>query len=110
MQEFEFLYSGRFSRESFKVMKSIFLSLFFVEMFVVVNLRIDVHDDDKVGLGGVSDGDTNNVLSMDVDKVLNDLWMLVKLIGPDGFLLVGFDVFEDDGSAREVNEFRIGNE
>ncbi len=42
--------------------------------------------------------------------MLNDLWMLVKLIGPDGFLFVGFNVFEDDGSAREVNEFRIGNE
>ena len=84
-------------------MKSIFLFLFFVEMFVVVDLGVDVHDDDKVGLGGVSEGDTNHVLSMDVNKVLNDLWMLVKLIGPDGFLFVSFEVFEDDGSARKVN-------
>ncbi len=31
-------------------MKSMFLFLFFVEMFIVVDLGVDVHDDDEVGL------------------------------------------------------------
>ncbi len=110
MKEFELFYGSAFSRESLQVMEPIFLSLFFAEMLVVVDLGVDVHDDDEVGLGWVSDGNANNVLSMDADEVLNDLGMLIELVGPDGFLFVSFDVLKDDGSATEVNELGVGDE
>ena len=61
-------------------------------MLIIVNLGVDVHDDDKMVLGRVSDGNADNILPMDVDDVLNDLRFFVELIGPDGFLFVGFDV------------------
>lgn len=90
-------------------MKSVFLSLLFVEVLVIVDLGVYIHYDDQVVLGLVSDGNSDDVLAMDVYDVLDYLGLIIELIGPDGFLFVGFEVLEDDGSAREVQEFRVGD-
>jgi hypothetical protein len=63
--------------------KPVFLFLLFVEVLIVVDLGVYVHYDYEMVLRLVSDGDTHNILPMDVYDVLNYLGLIIELIGPD---------------------------
>lgn len=54
-------------------MKPVFFSFPLIEMFVVIDLRIDVHNDDKMGVGVIFNCDSNYILSVDVNNVFDDL-------------------------------------
>lgn len=73
-------------------MKPVFFSFPLIEMFVVIDLRIDVHNDDKMGVGVIFNCDSNYILSVDVNNVFDDLRCWAKLIRPDDLLLVCTDV------------------
>lgn len=98
MKEFKFLYGSGLSRNGFQVVQSVLFPFLLAQMLIIVNLGVNVHDDDQMVLGLVFYGNADNVLSMDVDDVFDYLGLIFELIGPDGFLFVGFNVLEDDGS------------
>ena len=56
-------------------------------MLIVIDLRVDIHDNDQVVLGVIADGNADNILPVNVNNMLDDLRLLLKPICPYCFLL-----------------------
>ena len=78
-------------------------------MLIVIDLRVDIHDNDQVVLGVIADGNADNILPANVNNMLDDLGLLLKLICPYCFLLVSFYVLHYDRATTEVDESRLGD-
>jgi hypothetical protein len=79
-------------------MKSIFLSLSFIEMLIIIDLRVNVHNNNEVSLWIIFNSNSYNILSVNVDNMLDSLWFWLELIGPYNFLLISFNIFQNNGS------------
>ena len=85
-------------------MESIFFPLFFIEMLIIVNLRVDIYDNYQMVLRVIFYGNPNNILSMSVYHVLNGLGLALKLIGPNCLLLISFYILQNYGPSTKVDK------
>lgn len=76
-------------------MDSVLLPFLFVEVFVVVYLGVDVHDDQHRLCRLISQANRDYVLSVNVVHVLDNLWFVAELIRPNNLLLVGLYILEN---------------
>lgn len=85
-------------------MDSVLLPFLFVEVFVVIYLRIYVHDDQHCLCGLIIQANGDDVLSVDVVHVLNNLWFVAELVGPNYLLFISLDILQNQVATAKVKD------
>ena len=109
MQKPDFLYDFVVAFNVLEIVHAILLPFLLIEMLVIIDLGVNVHNDDHIGLRVIFDCNPNDVFTMDVDNVFDYLGLLYKLVGPDYLLLVCLYVLHDDRATAKVDKFGLSD-